>query len=105
MICDHCAKFHADTRVYDDLGDDKYCPACRVGALEHGHLHGLHTDGTNEEPVEGCPSCAVEWAPRECGGCDRRWVIGDSDAEEPTEFCSHECEQRDRQAMKSRGEI
>lgn len=42
--------------------------------------------------------------PGPCPSCGDKWDIDDSDATDPAEHCSIECERRDQQALRSRGE-
>lgn len=55
-------------------------------------MNGQHThDGDPQEPSE-------------CPGCGETWDTDDSDADDPSGYCSADCERRDRAALRSRGE-
>lgn len=55
--CDNCGESSSTTRVRPEGGDSAMCDPCWRDALAHGHRHGLHTDGTFDEPVTDCPLC------------------------------------------------
>jgi hypothetical protein len=55
-VCDNCAEPHPDVRERSNGSAE--CDRCWRASLEHGHVHGLHTDldGAPED-VADCPLC------------------------------------------------
>lgn len=57
-ICDNCGEDRPDVKIRPQGGDASMCDACWRGALEHGHMHGLHDDADDPDlPVDDCPLC------------------------------------------------
>jgi hypothetical protein len=40
----------------------------------------------------------------DCGGCGGSWNVDESDARDPANYCSADCQRRDGSALASRGE-
>lgn len=84
------------TRIYDDVRDipealARFDRDTRVLAV------------ANETPRS--TSLVFGFNPEaECSGCGEPWTPDDSLAQDPTRYCSIECERRDTAALRSRGE-